>query len=424
MVIVGVGFSFVQFNISIEEAVILEWLPGVIRYFHSFLNTMPCPNTNRRMIRRLASQTGLSTLLLLLALPGLAASPIEIFQPNPAFKLEQIADGLGIPWGMTFLNENEIIFTERQGAVKIIALDSLKITTLQGLPSIAVKGQGGMLDVATGPDYTSQGWIYFTYTKRSASGLVTTLARAKRDADRLNNWQDLLISDSATDTGRHFGSRIAFDAAGHVFFGIGDRGVRDNSQNLGNHAGTILRIKLDGTIPDDNPFLNVAGARPEIWSYGHRNPQGLLFDLDKSNLWSIEHGPRGGDEINLVQKGRNYGWPVISHGKEYWAPISIGEGTDKEGMEKPIKVYIPSIAPGSLLLYSGNAFPQWQGSLFSGALKLRHLNRVSISVDNKAVDEERLLGDLDERIRALAQSPEGWIYLTTDSGKIMRMRPR
>ena len=366
---------------------------------------------------------GPSTLLILLSLPGLAASPTEISQSNAAFKLEQITSGLGIPWGMAFLNANEIIFTERQGAVKIIELNNLKITRLRGLPEIAALGQGGMLDVATGPDYANQGWIYFTYSKSSASGAVTTLARARRDANQLNDWQDLLISDSATSTGFHFGSRIAFNGTGQVFFGIGDRGIRDNSQNLENHAGTIMRLNLDGSIPDDNPFFGDSKARPEIWSYGHRNPQGLLFDVEKGILWSIEHGPRGGDEINRVVKGRNYGWPVISHGKEYWAPISIGEGTEKPGMEQPVKVYTPSIAPGSLLLYSGNAFPQWRGSLFSGALKLRHLNRVSISADNRAIGEERLLGELNERIRALVQSPEGWIYLSTDSGKIMRMRP-
>jgi glucose/arabinose dehydrogenase len=377
-----------------------------------------------RMFNRLVSQAVLSILLLFLSWQGHCASPVEIPQPDPRFRLEQLASNLGIPWGMAFLNESEIIFTERRGTVKILELKSLQITTLQGLPKIAVKGQGGMLDVATGPNYTSQGWIYFTYSKRSDRGPVTTLARARRIQDQLTNWQDLLISKSATDTGRHFGSRIAFDEAGHVFFGIGDRGVRDNAQNLGNHAGTIMRLTLDGAIPDDNPFLDTAGAQPEIWSYGHRNPQGLLFDPAKGNLWSIEHGPRGGDEINLVEKGRNYGWPVISYGKEYWGPIDVGEGTEKEGMEQPIKVYIPSIAPGSLMLYSGLAFPEWQGSLFSGALKLLHLNRVSISADQKSIGEERLLGKLEERIRALLQGPEGWIYLSTDSGRIMRLRPR
>lgn len=281
-----------------------------------------------------------------------------------------------------------------------------------------------MLDVATGPDYTTRDWLYFTYSKSTVSGAVTTLARARRRGNQLSDWQELLVTDSATSGYRHFGSRIAFDQQGHVFFGVGDRGERDSAQDLSSHAGTIMRLRLDGSIPDDNPFLSRDNALPEIWSYGHRNPQGLLYDNNTGNLWSIEHGPRGGDEINLVVKGANYGWPVISYGKEYWGPVSIGEGTEKPGMEQPVKVYIPSIAPGSLLLYSATAFPQWQGNLFSGALKLRHLNRVSISMDNKAIAEERLLGDLNERIRALAQSPEGWIYFSTDSGKIIRMRPR
>jgi glucose/arabinose dehydrogenase len=325
---------------------------------------------------------------------------------------------------MAFLNDDELIFTERQGNIKILNLDNLKITRLRGSADVVAEGQGGMLDVAKAPDYTAGGWLYFTYSKGTAAGVVTTLARAKRDNNQLSDWQDLLVTASATSTGRHFGSRIAFDQNGHVFFGIGDRGKRDNAQNLNNHAGTVMRLRLDGSIPDDNPFLARQNVRPEIWSYGHRNPQGLLYDAVKGNLWSIEHGPRGGDEINLVEKGRNYGWPVISYGKEYWGPVSVGEGTEKAGMEQPVKVYIPSIAPGSLLLYSGVAFPQWQGNLFSGALKLQHLNRVTLSLDNKAIGEERLLGDLNERIRALAQSPEGWIYFSTDSGKIMRIRPR
>jgi glucose/arabinose dehydrogenase len=367
---------------------------------------------------------GMSILLLLCSLQAKASSAIEISQSNLNFIVEQVAKGLGVPWGMAFLNDDELIFTERRGNIKILNLDNLKITRLRGSADVVAKGQGGMLDVAKAPDYTAGGWLYFTYSKSTAAGVVTTLARAKRDSNQLTDWQDLLVTASATSTGRHFGSRIAFDQNGHVFFGIGDRGKRDNAQNLNNHAGTIMRLGLDGSIPDDNPFLARQNVLPEIWSYGHRNPQGLLYDAVKGNLWSIEHGPRGGDEINLVEKGRNYGWPVISHGKEYWGPVSVGEGTEKAGMEQPVKVYIPSIAPGSLLLYSGVAFPQWQGNLFSGALKLQHLNRVTISPDNKAIGEERLLRDLNERIRALAQSPKGWIYFSTDSGKIMRIRPR
>ena len=366
----------------------------------------------------------LPLILVFCSLLARATGTEVINQPNPDFKLELVAQGLGVPWGMSFLNDQELVFTEREGSVKILNLDSLVITSMEGAAEVDAGGQGGMLDVARGPEYTASGWLYFTYSKANISGAVTTLARARRTGFQLSDWQDLLVSASATSTYRHFGSRIAFDQQGHVFFGIGDRGERGNAQTLSNHAGTILRLRLDGSVPDDNPFLFQQNVLPEIWSYGHRNPQGLLFDSSSGKLWSIEHGPRGGDEINLVQKGANYGWPVISYGKEYWGPISIGEGTEKAGMEQPIKIYIPSIAPGSLMLYSATAFPQWQGSLFSGALKLRHLNRVSISADNKAVAEERLLGDLNERIRALAQSPEGWIYFSTDSGKIMRMRPR
>ncbi len=368
--------------------------------------------------------TGLLVLLILCSLQVQAASARIISQSNPNFKLELLAQDLGVPWGMAFLNDRELIFTERQGNIRILDLESLEITTLRGAVEVDAEGQGGMLDVATGPDYTRQDWLYFTYSKSTVSGAVTTLARARRMGNQLSDWQELLVTDSATSGYRHFGSRIAFDQQGHVFFGVGDRGERDSAQDLSSHAGTIMRLRLDGSIPDNNPFLSRDNALPEIWSYGHRNPQGLLYDNNTGNLWSIEHGPRGGDEINLVVKGANYGWPVISYGKEYWGPVSIGEGTEKPGMEQPVKVYIPSIAPGSLLLYSATAFPQWQGNLFSGALKLRHLNRVSISMDNKAIAEERLLGDLNERIRALAQSPEGWIYFSTDSGKIIRMRPR
>jgi glucose/arabinose dehydrogenase len=376
------------------------------------------------MFRVFAHLIILITALLFNSGSSAAATVKVINQSNPNFIVEMLVSQLGTPWGMTFLNNNELMFTERSGSVKILNLDNLEIDTFEGLPEVAAANQGGLLDISIGPDYDSQGWIYFTYSKMTADGAVTTLARSQRNGDQLIRWQDLLVSDSATKTGRHFGSRIAFDKKGHVFFGIGDRGVRDNSQNLGNHAGAIMRLRLDGSVPDDNPFLQQSGTRPEIWSYGHRNPQGLIYDDLTGKLWSIEHGPRGGDEINLILKGRNYGWPVISYGKEYWGPVSVGESTAKQGMQQPVKYYVPSIAPGSLIVYSGESFPQWRGSLFSGALKLRHLNRVSISRNNEATGEERLLEDLNERIRALAQGPKGWIYFSTDSGKIMRLRPR
>ncbi|MDH3763021.1 MAG: PQQ-dependent sugar dehydrogenase [Gammaproteobacteria bacterium] len=372
---------------------------------------------------RSLSQTLVLTIVAISVTAQAAARFDEIEQGYPGVLLEQVFKVEGVPWGMAFLTPTRLLITERRGDLRLLDLDRNSATLVAGVPAVVARGQGGLLDVAIGPAYGSDGWIYFTYSKPSESGAVTALARARMAQDRLLDWQDLLVTDSATDSHRHFGSRIAFDHQGHVFFGVGDRGERPLAQDLGNHAGSILRLNLDGSVPADNPFVGKPNARHEIWSFGHRNPQGLLFDHESQRLWSIEHGPRGGDEINLILKGSNYGWPVISHGKEYWGPVSVGEGTSKAGMEQPRKVYIPSIAPGSLILYRGQAFPEWRGDLFAGALKLRHLNRVSLSESGQAVAETRLLEDLDERIRALALSPEGWIYLSTDSGRILRLRP-
>lgn len=341
------------------------------------------------------------------------------------FRVEEVARDLGIAWGMAFLSPSEIIFTQRDGQIGILDPATGTVVFLQGeIPRVRRGGQGGMLDVAVPEGYRAGDWIYFTYSREQNGRGVTTLARARRDNDRLKDWQDLVITQSATDRNIHYGSRIAFDNTGHIFLTVGDRGFRPGAQDLSTHAGAILRVLPDGSVPKDNPFVNVEAALPEIYSFGHRNPQGIVFDAATNRLWCIEHGPRGGDEINLVRAGRNYGWPVISYGREYWGPIRVGEGTEKEGMEQPVKYYTPSIAPGSLILYTGQAFPKWQGNLMSGALKLEHLNRVVLDASGMPVREERLLGDLKGRIRALAQSPEGWIYLSIDSGLIFRLRPQ
>lgn len=340
------------------------------------------------------------------------------------FQVEKLTEGLGVPWGMAFVSPTEILFTERRGRVGLLNIENGEITSIKGVPEVMASGQGGLLDVAVPAGYGAGNWIYFTYVKQQRGKGVTTLARARIKGDRLLEWADLLITQSATDTGRHFGSRIAFDGDGHIFFTVGDRGVRPNAQDRTTHAGSVLRVNLDGSVPEDNPFIGQQKILPEIWSYGHRNPQGITFDAENQRLWLIEHGPRGGDEINLVMPGRNYGWPVISYGKEYWGPFAVGEGTHKDGMEQPVKVYVPSIAPGSLLLYSGKAFPQWRGNLFAGALVLTHLNRVVLDDAGKAIQEERLLESLGERIRALVESPQGWLYLSTDSGSILRIRPQ
>ncbi|MFT6914680.1 MAG: glucose/arabinose dehydrogenase [Motiliproteus sp.] len=346
-----------------------------------------------------------------------------------SYVLEQLTEGLGVPWGMAFIGPDQLLVTERAGAVVLINTDTGAQSKVSGAPAVSASGllasgQGGLLDVAVPPDYQPGDWIYVTYSKEVDGQGATTLARARLQDSELRGWTDLLVTRSTTAKTRHYGSRIAFDNEGFVYFGVGDRGVRPNGQDLTTHAGSILRLHRDGRVPDDNPFVGRSDALPEIWSYGHRNPQGLAFDQQYNRLWEVEHGPRGGDEINLIKAGRNYGWPVVSFGKEYWGPISVGEGTYKAGMAPPVKVYIPSIAPGSLLLYSGAAFPAWRGQLFAGALKLTHLNLIPLDAEGRPGEESRLFGELGERIRALVQSPEGWLYLSTDSGKILRLRPQ
>jgi len=340
-------------------------------------------------------------------------------------KLEQVASDFNIPWGMAFLTADKLLITERSGGVYLLDITSGKRVLLKNTPAVVANNQGGMLDVAIPHHIAHNNWIYFTYVKASSENYSanssTVLARARLKDDRFYDWQALLVTTAAS-SGYHFGSRIAFDEH-HVFFGLGDRGNRSSAQNLNNHMGSIFRLYLDGRIPEDNPFVGNKDVKAEIWSYGHRNPQGLAYDFSRQRLWEIEHGPRGGDEINLIEPAKNYGWPVISYGMEYTEDKAVGEATHKEGMQQPVKVYIPSIAPGSLLLYTGKAFPQWQGNLFAGALKLRHLNRVVLDQQGAAVSEERLFESLNQRIRALVQSPQGWIYFSTDNGSIYRIRP-
>jgi len=336
-------------------------------------------------------------------------------------QIDKVADGLGIPWGMAILPDGTMLVTQREGKLSLVNLDSGDKTDIGGVPSVKAQGQGGFLDVALSPDYADSGWVYFTYSKDVDGQGATTLARAKLKGNALSNWNDILVTQSRTSKGQHYGSRIVFDQQGHLFFSIGDRGERDRAQDLKNHNGTILRLKLDGSVPQDNPFVGDNNALPEIWSYGHRNPQGLFYNSGTQQLWDIEHGPRGGDEINLIEAGKNYGWPEASHGKEYYAPVSVGE-KEVKGMVNPVKVYIPSIAPSGLVQYQGDAFPEWQGDLFSGALALAHLNQVKIG-NNEAVDEIRYLRTMKKRIRNVIESPEGWLYISTDDGEIYRIQP-
>ncbi len=337
--------------------------------------------------------------------------------------VEQLAKGLSIPWGMAVLPDNSLLITQRNNTLSHLNPDSGKTTNIMGLPEdVLVSGQGGLFDIKLSPDYASSGWLYFSYSKEIDGQGATTLSRAKLQDKQLVNWQDLLVTQSRTDTKVHFGGRISFDNNGHVFLSIGDRGERDNAQNRSNHAGSILRLNLDGTVPDDNPFIGQANVLPEIWSYGHRNPQGLFFNQQTGQLWAIEHGPRGGDEINLVKAGKNYGWPEISYGKEYWAPLAVGK-EHQEGMEQPIKMYDPSIAPSGLIQYQTDLFKDWKGKLLTGAMKLQHLNIITLNDNDEAVDEKRLLKTLNSRIRNVIEAPDGALLIATDSGDIYRVTP-
>lgn len=330
---------------------------------------------------------------------------------KPNLQLEQLAKGHGIIWAMDFIDTNKIIFTERDGNAGLLDLQSKKVMMLSGLPSVHAEGQGGLLDVAIPPDYKTTGWIYFTYSQAQMVSAITVLARAKLEGKQLINWQVLLATDSESFSNIHFGSRIAFDGKGHVFFTVGDRGERNNSQNLANHAGKILRLKMDGSVPMDNPFVGQVNAKPEIWSFGHRNPQGLYYDLTTNQLWEMEHGPKGGDEINLIKKGGNYGWPTVSHGREYFSGSPVGV-KQKAGMLDPQKVYVPSIAPSDLI--------RWKDSLFSGALKLTHLNQVNI--DGAAITNEfRHFNELRQRVRSVTVDFNNQLYMATDNGNIFRI---
>lgn len=330
---------------------------------------------------------------------------------------EPLASGLNVPWGLSYLGGDEVIVSEKNGAIGILNVQQSRYQIIGHVPDVHVSGQGGLLDIAVSPFDPQH--IYVTYAKKTANAIETTLARTTYNQGKLSDWQELLVTYSGSDGGRHFGSRITFDAQ-HLYMSVGDRGERDNGQDLTTHAGSILRLQANGQPASGNPFIEDQHSQAEIWSYGHRNPQGLFFDRESDTLWSIEHGPRGGDEVNLIYKQANYGWPVTSHGKEYWGPIAVGEAQEKEGIVAPKKVYIPSIAPSSLILYRGDKHPQLKGKLLAGALKLAHINVLTLE-GNQIIAEERILQNLGERIRDIEALPNGEILFSSDSGKIYRL---
>jgi aldose sugar dehydrogenase len=346
-----------------------------------------------------------------------------------AIKVETFAKGLVNPWGMTFLPDGRLLATERPGRMRLIGKDGKLSPPLKGVPKVVAGGQGGLLDVALGPDFASSGLVYFSYSEpRGPGGNGTTVARARLLADeeaaRLEDVQVLFRQEPAASGGMHFGSRLAFARDGTLFVTLGERfHGKDRAQDLSTHYGKVVRLLPDGSPPKDNPFVGKAGMLPEIWSYGHRNPQAAAVHPGSGKLWVVEHGARGGDEVNISQAGKNYGWPVITYGRDY-SGAKIGVGTAKDGMEQPIYYWDPSIAPSGMAFYTGDLFPQWKGNLFVGALAGQALHRLVLDGD-RIVGEERLLGDLSERIRDVRSGPDGAIWLLTDSaeGRVLRVVP-
>lgn len=335
------------------------------------------------------------------------------------YAVEVAVRDLQLPWDLAFISESDLLVTEKPGRLWRIDLATGRRTPVSGLPEVAVVGQGGLHAVTLHPKFASNGLLYLSYAAPSGKGYTTRLMRARLDGQALREQQVLFSALAETRAGHHFGGALIFDQQGYLYLAIGDRGDRDEAQNLSVHKGKILRLKDDGSVPDDNPFRGVAGALPEIWSYGHRNPQGLGLDPATGALWETEHGPRGGDEINLIRPGRNYGWPVITYGKEYVGG-SIGEGAAKEGMEQPVHWYVPSIATGGMSYYGSDYFPRWKDSVFVAALKDQHLNRVQMR-DGKFVKEERLLHDHGLRMRSVKLSPRGELWVVCDDGVLLRL---
>lgn len=337
------------------------------------------------------------------------------------FGVELVTDSIAVPFGMAFLPDMKMLVTNRRGGdIFMVDLETGRKTALKGTPPSFCRGDGGALDILVHPNYGHNQWIYFSHSIGDSVQNTMAIERFKLKGDSIVDVNRIFTALPYYDRPNHFGSRMVMDD-GHLFFTMGDRYyLPDAAQSLDNHLGKVMRIFEDGTIPTDNPFTHIKNAKPEIWSLGHRNAQGLVFHPKTKDLWLHEHGPKGGDEINIIKPRLNYGWPIICHGIDYDG-TPIGEGiTHKEGLEQPVYHYTPSIAPSGMEFYTGDRYPQWKGNLFLGGMALRHLNRLVLQ-DNDVAREERLLSELEVRMRNVKQGPDGYLYVAVDGGKILRV---
>lgn len=366
---------------------------------------------------------------------ALAAAPLEAQDLYRSayhdVRVVTVAEGLVNPWSIAFLPGGDMLVTERPGRLRIVRDGHLLADPVAGVPEVFAQGQGGLLDVVPHPDFATNRLLYISYSKPMGEGSTTAVARGRFEDDRLTGVEDIFVAESV---GRgHYGSRLAFDADGYLYVTVGDRQVPSRgdleahpAQDVSNHHGTINRLHDDGRIPADNPFVGQDGAQGSIWSYGHRNPQGLAIDPGTGDIWATEHGPQGGDELNLILPGTNYGWPVVGYGVNYRSGSAIHEGTHREGMQPPEHFWVPSIATSGLMIYTGDRFPEWRGSIFSGGMAGQQLARMELD-GHRIVLEETLLNGIG-RVRDVRQGPDGYIYLAIEERRgaptpIVRLEP-
>ncbi len=350
------------------------------------------------------------------------------------YRVVTVAEGLVRPWSMTFLPDGDMLITEKPGRLRIVRNGALLPDPVSGVPEVHAQGQGGLLDVVPHPQFATNRLLYLSYSKPrpdSAGGATTAVARGRFENGRLTNVQDIFVAQSRG--AGHFGSRLAFDRTGMLFITVGDRQAppagdlaAHPAQDLSNHHGKVSRIHDDGRVPADNPFVARPGARPEIWSYGHRNQQGMAIHPETGDLWATEHGPQGGDELNLIRSGINYGWPVVGYGVNYNTGRAIHEGTHRDGMQPPVHVWVPSIATAGILFYTGDKFPEWKGSLFVGGMVGQQLARLTLDGQRVRAEETLMLGQ--GRIRDVRQGLDGFIYLAMDDREgrpsaVLRLEP-
>ena len=370
-----------------------------------------------------------AALLLLATAPAAVQAQDAISTEQARIKVSTIAEGLDHPWGIAFLSDGSMLVTEKSGALRRVDKNDTLGKPIAGVPEVDARDQGGLLDITLHPNFAQNRLLYLSFSEPGESGNSTAVAQAQLSEDhrQLNDLRVIFSQKPKLDSTMHFGSRIVFDREGRIYVGLGERSheqFREHAQDLNSHLGKVVRLNEDGSIPPDNPFVGRNDALPEIWSYGHRNIQAAALHPDSGTFWEIEHGPKGGDEVNIPQAGKNYGWPVVSHGVNYdGTPVGSGK-KDAPGMEDPIYTWTPVIAPSGMIFYSGNAFPEWKGDLFVGGLRATALVRLELDGE-KVVGEERLLTDLDYRIRDVTESPEGDIVVITDedNGHIIRISP-